>query len=183
MENLTFVSGNKNKVLEFEEILGFKLQNEPLDLIEIQSINVEEVSKYKLIDAYNKLQKPVIIEDTGVYMEELNGFPGALIKYYFNGIGDYRLCEFYGNTNIKAETVIGYYDGENMEFFKGEVNGVIADIPRGDNGFGWDNIFIPNDQEHKTFAEMSSNEKNLFSMRKKALDKLKFFLVNKNKMN
>ena len=66
-----------------------------------------------------------------------------------------------------------------MEFFVGEVEGVVADVPRGENGFGWDNVFIPVGGEHKTFAEMTVDEKNKVSMRKRALDKFKVYLEEK----
>lgn len=179
MKNLTFITGNKNKVREFSEILGFPLKNEPRDLIEIQSVDVKEVTKNKLLDAYIHFERPVLVEDTGVYVDNINGFPGALIKHYFKALGDYTFCEYHEGSKITAQTVIGYYDGEEMEFFVGEVEGVVADIPRGENGFGWDNVFIPVGGEHKTFAEMTADEKNKVSMRKRALDKLKVYLEEK----
>lgn len=179
MTDLTFITGNKNKVREFSEILGFELKNASRDLIEIQSVDVKEVTKSKLLDAYIHFERPVLVEDTGVYIDDINGFPGALIKHYFKSLGDYKFCNHHKNCKITAQTVIGYYDGNDMEFFAGEVEGVVSDIPRGDNGFGWDNVFIPIGGEHKTFAEMTAEEKNKVSMRRRALDKLKNYLEEK----
>jgi non-canonical purine NTP pyrophosphatase (RdgB/HAM1 family) len=79
---MILITGNKNKVKEFEFILGFKIENIDLQLEEIQSIDVEEVAKHKAKSAYNMLKKPVIVEDTGLYFEELNGLQGAIFLTY-----------------------------------------------------------------------------------------------------
>jgi XTP/dITP diphosphohydrolase len=171
----TFITGNKNKVREFEQMLEVKLENEPMELDEIQSTNVEDVSIHKAHQAYEILKQPVIVEDTGLYIEDINGFPGALIKFYMRDIGCAGICSYHQLSKARAETVISYHDGNIIRVFKGEIKGSISTKPLGDNGFGWDTIFIP-EGHSKTFAQMTTDEKNAISMRHIALNKLKSVL-------
>lgn len=170
---MILVTGNKNKIKEFEYILGFKIENIDLELEEIQSIDVEEVARHKARTAYNILQKPVIVEDTGVYFEELNGLPGALIKFFVKNLSLEKICSLIGE-NRKAKTIacIVFFDGEKEIIVKGETKGVIAKQPRGNNGFGWDPIFIPEGYS-KTFAELTSEEKQSKFMRQEAIAELR----------
>ena len=93
---VTFLTGNKNKVEEAQKILGnkFKVINKKIDLPEIQSTEVEEVIKEKVQTAYDQLKEPVFAEDTGVYIDNMNGFPGALIKFYFDKLKNIGISEF-----------------------------------------------------------------------------------------
>ncbi|MFA5086154.1 MAG: RdgB/HAM1 family non-canonical purine NTP pyrophosphatase [Candidatus Paceibacterota bacterium] len=173
---MIFVTGNHQKLKEFEEILGVKLNHSDLDLEEIQSISVEEVAGYKAKQAHDFLREPVIVEDTGLYFEGLNGLPGALIKHFVKKLSLDKICSLLGeDRKAKAVTCICYFDGEEAKIFIGETEGEIADKPRGTNGFGWDPIFIPEGYE-KTFAELSDEEKTSKFMRKEAIKKLKAFL-------
>lgn len=170
---MILVTGNKNKLEEFENILGFKMENVDLEIKEIQSIDVEDVARQKARDAYGILKKPVIAEDTGLYFEELNGLPGALVRSFVDNIALEKMCSLVGdNRKAKAITCIVFFDGKKEIITKGETKGEIVFTPRGNNGFGWDSIFMP-DGYNKTFAELSSEEKQFDFMRFKALTKLK----------
>lgn len=177
-----FVTGNKNKMREFERILNnIKMEQLQLDIPEIQSIEVEEVVKFKAEYAYKKVNLPVIVEDSGLYIETWNGLPGALIKWFESAVKSDGLCRMMKNEvdrSATAKCCIDFYDGKH-NIFLGAIDGKISDKPKGENGFGWDNIFIPQ-KYRKTFAEMSSKEKDGVSHRKIALDKLAVFLANKN---
>jgi non-canonical purine NTP pyrophosphatase (RdgB/HAM1 family) len=176
---MIFVTGNHQKLKEFEEILGVKLEHSDLDLDEIQSIEVEEVATHKAKQAYEILKEPVIVEDTGLYFEELNGLPGALIKMFVKKLPLDQICSLINkNRKAKAMTCICYFDGEEMKTFIGETEGEIAIEPKGTNGFGWDPIFIPKGYE-KTFAELTEQEKTSRFMRKEAIKKLRTFLLDK----
>jgi XTP/dITP diphosphohydrolase len=170
---MIFLTGNKNKVEEAQLILGdsIKITNKKIDLPEIQSTSVEEVIKEKLNAAYKIVKKPVFCEDTGIYIKNMNNFPGALIKFYLDHIGTKGIAKFNGGSSAYAETVIGFHDGKNVHFFKGRINGSIAKKPKG-KGFGWDPIFIPKNY-NKTFGELTQEEKNKISMRAKAFKKFK----------
>ena len=174
---MIFVTGNHQKLKEFEEILGIKLNHSDLDLEEIQSINVEEVAEHKARQAYALLNEPILVEDTGLYFEDLNGLPGALIKHFVKKLSLEKICSLVGeNRKARAVTCICYFDGEEIKIFVGETEGEVAREPRGTNGFGWDPIFIPEGYE-KTFAELSDEEKTSKFMRKEAIKKFKSFLA------
>jgi len=172
---ICLVTSNKEKLREFEKILGFKLKNISLDLNEIQAVEVKKVVEHKTKQAFEIIKKPIITEDTGLYFEAWNGLPGALAKLFDRTIGYRSLCKLLkNNRRARAQTVIGYFDGKNYKSFIGETPGTIARTPKGKNGFGWDLIFIPRGHK-KTFAQMTSEEKNAISMRKIALEKLRKF--------
>jgi non-canonical purine NTP pyrophosphatase (RdgB/HAM1 family) len=177
---MIFATGNHQKLKEFEEILGTKLDHSDLDLDEIQSVDVEEVAGHKARQAFELLGEPVIVEDTGLYLEGLNGLPGALIKFFVKKLSLDRICSLAGeNRQARAVTCIVYFDGEELRIFVGETKGEIAEEPKGTNGFGWDPVFIPEGYD-RTFAELSDKEKTSRFMRREAIDKLKEFLSSKS---
>lgn len=133
---------------------------------------------HKTQTAYNILKKPLFLDDVSLVIYSMNRLPGPFIKFFIQELGSEKLCEIvdlFPSRDACAQTIIGYHDGENMHFFKGEVRGQIALKPRGKKGFGWDNIFIP--QGHsKVRAEMSDEEYDQTSPRTIALTQLKAFL-------
>lgn len=170
------VTQNKEKVEEFERILEFRLNHVDLKLEEIQAVEVGKVVEHKARQAYKKVGQPVIVEDTGLYFEDWDGLPGALAKLFDQTLGYSRLAKMLkGNRKAKAETVVGFFDGEKYQSFSGEIQGTIVARPQGEKGFGWDKIFVPRGFG-ETFAQMNPQKKNQISMRKFALDKLKRFL-------
>jgi len=176
---MIFATGNHQKLKEFEEILGIKLNHSDLDLDEIQSIEVEEVAMHKAKQAFELLKEPVIVEDTGLYFEELNGLPGALIKFFVKKLTLEQICSLVKeNRKARAVTCIAYFDGGAIKTFIGETEGEIAREPRGTNGFGWDPVFIPQGYD-RTFAELTDEEKTSRFMRKEAIKKLREFLFDK----
>ncbi len=173
-----FATSNRNKLREFEQILGTKLKQAELQLNEIQAIDVEDVIEEKAKEAYKLVGKPVLVEDTGLYIEALNSFPGALIKWLLATTGRdgvIRMLAMEKNRRAFAKTAVGFYDGSKVYVFVGKVKGRIPDEVRGESGFGWDPIFIPNGYS-KTFAELGERTKNRISMRSIALRKLKSYL-------
>jgi non-canonical purine NTP pyrophosphatase (RdgB/HAM1 family) len=173
-----FVTSNEHKAKEMSHILGFNVDAKNLDLPELQSLSVEEVASYKAKVAYAKVKKPVIVEDTGIYINAFNGFPGALAKWFVKGLGHESACrslDLSKDRGAYAETCIAFYNGKSTKTFVGRIYGSIADHPRGASGFGWDMIFIPKGYK-RTFAQMTMNEKSGISMRGIAGRKLKKFL-------
>lgn len=178
------VSSNKGKLREFEQILNeenlseIEIKNIELELEEIQAVEIEEVIKPKAKKAFQKINKPVIVEDTGLFIEELNGLPGALTKLFLERIGNEGICNLItNNRKAMAKTIITYFDGKDYNFFEGKISGCITKCPTTSEGFGWDPIFIPENYEN-TFAELSPSQKNKISMRKIALEKFKNFIKN-----
>ena len=171
-----FVTSNYSKLKEFQEMLKMRLERFDADLDEIQAIDVEKVVEHKARQAYQLLKAPVIVEDTGLYCEGLGGLPGALTKWFEKALGNARIASLVGRQrHAVARTAICYTQGREYHIFTGSVEGSIARSPRGKNGFGWDSIFVPRGKR-KTFAQMTAQEKNTISMRRKALEKLKKFL-------
>ena len=112
-----------------------------------------------------------MVEDTGLFFAAWNGLPGALIKWFDRYVGNVGICKMIDEFSIRnawAKTVVATYDGQ-VHLFTGKIEGQITLAPRGEEGFGWDKIFIP-DGTVKTFAEMTSSEKDKHSMRRQAFE-------------
>lgn len=177
--DLYFITGNKNKFEEIKFLIP-DIQQLDIDLPEIQEIDAHVIIRKKLDEACKHHTGTFIVEDTSLYLACLNDFPGPLIKWFLKSMkneGIASLTSKLQNTNAIARTIIGYATNQNdIQFFEGEIQGNIV-TPRGENGFGWDSIFQPAGQE-KTFAEMTSEEKNNqdMNMRRIAVNKLKDFL-------
>ncbi|HBP51610.1 TPA: non-canonical purine NTP pyrophosphatase, RdgB/HAM1 family [Candidatus Shapirobacteria bacterium] len=171
---IIFLTGNKDKFSEAVEIIPY-LQQSDIDLTEIQSIDPKDVILHKLEEAKKHIKGNLIVEDTSLTLEGMNGLPGTLIKLFLKTIkneGLVKIAKSFGNDKATAKVMIGYADEKGeCKFFEGLIEGRIVK-PRGDNGFGWDEIFEPQGMK-KTFAEMTTEEKNKISMRKLAFQKLK----------
>jgi non-canonical purine NTP pyrophosphatase (RdgB/HAM1 family) len=168
-----FITGNKDKLREVRELLP-NVQGIDLDLTEIQEIDAKRIIRAKLAEAQKSHTGAFIVEDTSLYLDEMNGLPGPLVKWFVKSIGIegiYKLTEACKSTRATARTLIGYADEDgSVHFFEGAISGTLVP-PRGTNGFGWDAIFQP-EKSSKTFAEMSQEEKNQFSMRRLAVEDL-----------
>ncbi|MBI2621272.1 MAG: RdgB/HAM1 family non-canonical purine NTP pyrophosphatase [Candidatus Levybacteria bacterium] len=179
MRKIVFVTGNKWKAKETEEILNTKLQISEIELPEIQETDLEKVALHKLTQAFKILRKPVIIDDVSFEVEAWNGFPGPLIKWLLKA-GDgpsllLKMLEKEKNRRAYARLAIGYHNSKKAYLFLSKVKGSISHEIRGDNGFGWDRVFIP-DGYKETFAEMDPKLKNSISHRAIALKKFSNFL-------
>lgn len=173
MENFLFVTHSRHKVAEAERVLGRRLMHHRLDLPELQSVDVEEVAIHKVKYAHEVLKRPVMVDDTGLYIDAWRGLPGALVKWFVQRVGDEGLCEMmqcFSVRSARAKTVVATYDG-TLHTFVGTVEGVIAQVPTGWNGYSWETVFIP-DTSDRTYAEMSRDEKERHSMRRKALEEM-----------
>ena len=174
---ITFVTRNQNK---FAEAKGFipELEMHNLDLVEIQELDSQKIIEAKLQEAKNQLEGSLVVEDSSLTFLCLGNLPGPLVKWFEKSIGNdglYNICNLNNNYNATAKVTIGYIQEDNtLNYFEGIIEGKIV-APRGENGFGWDAIFEPAGQT-KTFAEMTSEEKNQISMRKIAFQKLADFL-------
>lgn len=180
IDKITFVTGNKAKAREVERILKIPLQVSQIELDEIQEIDLEKVALHKINQAFEIIKKPVIVDDVSVEIDAWNGFPGPLIKWLLRaGKGDasvlLKLLKGEKNRKAKARLAVGFHDGKKVHIFIGEVEGTISKEIRGENGFGWDPVFIPEGYT-ETFAQMPEQEKDPISHRGRALQKLSDFL-------
>lgn len=178
---IRFVSGNPFKIKETQEIMkGSGIDIIPFDekIEELQTLDVKNLVKDKLMKAFGIIGRPLFVEHTGLYIKYLNDFPAGLTQIFWDSLKADKFAELVGNlpdTTTLAKTTIGYCDGKQVHFFEGEVSGSIVNTPRGDRSFQWDCVFLP-EGKINTFAEMGS-AKNDISMRKKALEELRNYLI------
>ena len=129
--NLHFVTSNPNKFRELFELLECNLNRVELDLQEIQTTDLHELVKFKLRQAYEQVQAPVIVEDTSLYFEAWNELPGPLVKFFLKNLGLYgmvRVLDEFNNKSASAACCLGFTkDGKSMHLFEGKVKGVIVD--------------------------------------------------------
>ncbi len=176
LRSVKFVTGNADKLREARQILGMDIEHvDVAGLEEIQTIYVEDLIRHKAEEAYRRLQAPLIVEDTGLVFLSWNGLPGALVKWFQKTVDNAGMVKMLGEEKDRralAQCFIAYHDGKSVHIVKGELPGTIALEERGEGGFGWDRIFIP-DGHTRTFGEMTAEEKNAFSHRKRAFENLK----------
>ena len=177
--NLTFITSNQNKAALLSEYLGHPVTHQALDLSEIQSLDLEEIACCKAQEAFRLVGQPVLVEDMSLTFNALGELPGPFIKWFLKSLGNPGLCKIldsYEDRSAVATVIFCLNDGEEQHFFTGTVTGHIAQEPRGDQGFGWDSIFIA-DGETKTWGEMDKEEQFKASMRPEAFEKLRTFLA------
>lgn len=175
--NVTFITGNAKKAEYLEKLLGLKIKNQKLNLDEIQSLTVSEIIEHKVKQAYELIGSPVLVEDVSLEFEELNGLPGPFIKFFVDNVPFERICKLVKeNRKATARCIFGYYDGVNLKLIEGKLEGKVATEPKGENGYGWDKIFIPNGYEI-TRAEMNQEDNNKTYMISKPIEKVREFLL------
>lgn len=180
---LRFLSRNPFKIKEAKSILesvGVEVVPIEYKIDELQTTDTEKLVKDKALKAFSYTGRPLFVEHTGLYIEQLNGFPGGLTQVFWDTLQADRFSELFGNSNntsVIAKTVVAFIDGKQYHIFIGEITGNISPEPRGCRDFQWDCVFIPNGSK-ETFAEMG-NKKNSISMRKLALDELAKFIKKK----
>jgi len=178
---ISFVTGNANKLRETQAILGnlIPLVAVKLDLPELQG-EPDDISREKARLAAQRVKGPVLVEDTCLCFNGLQGLPGPYIKWFLEKLGHEGLNKLLVGFEDKSAYAIcnfAYCEGPEAEpiLFKGICPGKIV-MPRGPKDFGWDPIFQPDGFE-QTFAEMDKSVKNSISHRSKALAELKKFFA------
>ena len=181
MAMAVFVTTNEHKRREAREILGVELEAAAPDVPEVQALDVAEVAASKASAAYEALGSPphpVIVEDSGLVIGAWNGLPGAFTKWFLSSVGNEGILEMLSGSEDRSATAVCAVavagEGGRVDVFVGEVRGAVADKPRGEGGFGWDPIFIPEGQA-LTYAEMGA-EKNSDSHRARAFRRVRRWL-------
>ena len=191
MNEIILASNNKNKLREFRQIFLSK------KIISLDDINfnkeidetgttLKQNALIKVREVFSYSNKICISDDSGLEIDYLNGEPGVYsaryagnhassidnIKKVLNNLGEAK------NRRARFKTVIAYKDSLTEAVFEGEINGNITKNIRGEGGFGYDPIFIPNNY-NITFSEMKPEQKNKISHRSLAINKLFKFLYKK----
>jgi non-canonical purine NTP pyrophosphatase (RdgB/HAM1 family) len=163
----TLVTGNPGKIEEARRLCGFDMKASALDLPEVQSLNIEEVLRAKAHKAFGQLETPIVVDETGLELVALNGFPGCLVKWMLEAVGADGLAQTaysLGDPRATARCALLYFDGKHEVLAEGTTSGSLVRPPRGGGGFGWDPVFQPDGYE-LTFAELSGPEKDAISHR------------------
>ncbi len=188
MSKIYFASQNQNKIKEISSVLPVGIELMGIDAVTSEELEetgetLEENAVQKAVFVADKTGESAFADDTGLEIEALNGAPGVISARY---AGEQKnaadncakvLKELTGIANRKAQfrTVIALIRNGEQHLFEGIVNGSIITEPRGEKGFGYDPIFVPDGSE-KTFAEMTLEEKNQWSHRARAVKKLLDYL-------
>jgi XTP/dITP diphosphohydrolase len=183
-----FATENENKLREANATLAqyeIKVTRfEGFPKLEIQSNSLEEIASTALALILQKTDKPVLVEDSGLFVHELNGFPGPYSSYVFETIGVegiLRLMQDAKSRKAEFRSSVAFgIGGKLVANFSSSTEGTVQLEARGEKGFGFDPIFVPM-WTQKTFAEMELKEKTIYSHRSKALSKLALWYLNESK--
>jgi len=192
VEKLVFATNNLHKLQEVRAILDGKVNIRSLseigcfDEIPETADTLEGNALMKAKYVYDRFQLDCFADDTGLEIEALGGEPGVFsARYagleqdsYKNRMKVLRLMKQQTNRKARFRTVIALILQGEEYFFEGKISGVIANEPRGEGGFGYDSIFVPDGYE-KTFAELSAEQKNQISHRAIAVKKFADFILSK----
>ena len=189
--SLVFATGNQHKLEEVQGLLGKDFALSCLNDVGItQEIpetanTLHENALQKALFVYERCHCACFADDTGLEIEALNGEPGVFSARYAGSQKDslanmqlvLKKMQNQSNKNAQFRTVIAYVNEQGEPFlFEGVVKGTIIDSPRGQEGFGYDPIFVPEGYQ-ETFAELSLEVKNSMSHRGRAIQKLNAFLT------
>jgi len=182
-KTINFATSNKNKAREFRQILEPKIKVNHIEMTypEIRSDDSEEIARHSAKELAEKLKKPVVVEDSGLFIDLLNGFPGAYSATIHKKIGldgILKLMKGIKNRNCSYKSAVAYCEPNKQPIsFLGEEKGKVAEKIKGNFGFGHDPIFIP-EGSNKTYGQME-NCIELKKFRRKAVLKLRDYLLHK----
>ncbi|RLF50075.1 MAG: non-canonical purine NTP pyrophosphatase, RdgB/HAM1 family [Thermoplasmata archaeon] len=169
-----FVTSNDKKFEEASKVFSsfaIKLERINRKYVEIQADKLEEVAEFSARYLMDNTPKPFILEDSGLFIDALKGFPGVYSSYVFRTIGlqgVLSLMEGKSNRGARFLSVVAVVHNNEVVLCRGVCEGHISHTARGHGGFGFDPIFIPRG-EKRTFAEMSAADKNAYSHRGKSM--------------
>lgn len=178
-DKIAFITGNEGKAKYLSDYFHLPVERIKIDLPEIQSLDLKTIVEDKAKRAFEIVRKPVLVEDASLVFRALDNLPGPLIKWFFESIGTEGMCNLldkYQDKRALAEVQFAIADKDGVHIFSGAIEGVISEKPRGEAGFGWDSIFVPEGRD-KTRAEMTDFERHETSMRRLALEKMKKYLL------
>jgi XTP/dITP diphosphohydrolase len=171
---LTLVTSNRGKLAEFRSALaplGIEVEHSEEECDEIQADSLKEVVLSCLAQLKDKGMDDIVIDDSGLFVHALNGFPGVYSSYALKTIGMdgiLKLLDGKEDRSAHFECCIGASIGGEEFTVTGRCDGTIALAPSGHEGFGFDPIFVPSGF-YRTFAEISITEKNGISHRGRAI--------------
>ncbi|MEY2665244.1 MAG: hypothetical protein RLZZ480_349 [Candidatus Parcubacteria bacterium] len=178
MKDVVYITGSQKKAEYFTKLIGFDIEHQKVDLDEIQSLDLREVVKHKMYQAYRQINRPVLVEDASLEFVALGRLPGTFIKWFQEELSHEQLCRLLDGKDraAVARCGFGYFDGKEEVYFDGSLEGTIPENPTGNLGFGWDPIFIPKGYS-VTRAELSPEDDEKTYRIIKPIDKIREFLA------
>jgi len=170
-------TGNRHKYREARRVLselGVELRLLEVERVEIQADDLAEIAVYSA-EQTAAGDRPIVVEDAGLFIDHYGGFPGPYSSYALRTIGlrgVLKLMDGVGEREASFQSAVAFRHGDEIRCFRGVVRGRIARSIRGTGGFGYDPIFIPDEGDGRTFGEMTSEEKNALSHRARAFRSL-----------
>ncbi len=179
MKSVTFITGNQNKADYLAKYLGIPVEHHKLDLDELQSLELSVIVEHKVKQAYELVKRPVLVEDVSLEFSALGRLPGTYIKWFLEELDFKTICNLLDGKDRSAtgRCMFGYYDGDELHLFEGSIKGIISEGPRGKDGYGWDQIFIPEGYT-QTRAELSDEDYEAVYSKIRPVARLKEFLEN-----
>jgi non-canonical purine NTP pyrophosphatase (RdgB/HAM1 family) len=170
LRRAVLVTGNPNKLAEARRVGAEGLEAARIDLPEIQSLSLREVLRAKGQEAWRRLERPLIVEETSLELDALNGFPAPLVKWMLTAVGAEAMARIAldsGGDRAVARCGLMLLDRQGEVLVEGRVEGRLVSPGRGEGGFGWDPVFQP-DGFSQTFGELSAEAKDEIGHRGKA---------------
>ncbi len=164
------VTGNQGKLAEARRIVGPWLEAVEVDLPEIQSLDLVEVLRAKAQEAWRRVGRTLVVEETGLDLAALGGFPGPLIKWMLEAVGPEgiaRTALALGEEGVVVRCALLWFDGAREVVAEAAVAGRLVLPPRGEGGFGWDPVVVPAGQD-LTYAELGEAAKDALGHRGRA---------------
>jgi non-canonical purine NTP pyrophosphatase (RdgB/HAM1 family) len=164
------VTANPGKLDEARRIVGPALESVAIDLPEPQSLDMVAILEAKARAAWAEVRRPLVVEETGLELLALRGFPGPLVKWMLHATGPEgiaRTALALGEPRATARCMLLHYDGKAGTFAEGETHGSLVMPPRGEGGFGWDPVYVPDGSE-RTYGELPAEKKDQISHRGRA---------------
>jgi inosine triphosphate pyrophosphatase len=177
MKDVVFITGNQKKADYLGELLGHPIEHIKVDLEEIQSLDLQEIVRHKMHQAYAEVHRPVLVEDVSLEFIALGRLPGTLVKWFLEEMSHDDICHLVDGKDrgAIARCIFGYFDGATETYFEGELKGTVPEKPAGAGGYGWDPIFIPEGYS-VTRAELSPDDDHATYLKIKPIDKVREFL-------
>ena len=170
-----FATSNDHKFEEGRFILqelGIMLRRLPSKGQELQSSDPSEVAVHAAVETYRAFRKPLFVEDTGLFIDSLRGFPGTNASFVFQTLGLGGILKLMDGLDVRGaefvSSVASYNGSSEPHVFTGRLKGSLALRPRGLGGFGFDPVFVPSGAR-RTLAQMTLAEKCAISHRASAL--------------
>jgi len=167
-------TGNRHKYQEARAVLsemGVEVRHLDVERVEIQADDLADIAAFSVEQLESAENRPVVVEDAGLFIDHYRGFPGPYSSYALSTIGlegVLKLMEGVEERGASFKSVVAFRCGEEARCFRGVVRGRIAHSIRGTAGFGYDPIFIPDEGDGRTFGETMTEEKNALSHRARA---------------